>query len=48
MTPAKPSQKEVDEHNLRHIPFRAWRPDCVMGQAVSDPHKNAKEDGEKG
>ena len=43
--PVKPSQKEVEEHEKTHIPFRAWCEHCIKGQAVSDPHKNqASED----
>ena len=25
-SPYRPSQKEVDEHNLSHVPFRDWCP----------------------
>lgn len=34
-----PPQKEVDEHNVTHIPYRAWCPICMQTKAKSDPHK---------
>ena len=39
--PGRPTQKEVDEHNLSHWPFRSWCPHCVKGKAVSTPHHRA-------
>ena len=27
--PMRPSQKEVDNHMLTHLPYRAWCPHCV-------------------
>ena len=34
-----PSQKEVDEHMLTHIPFRSCCKSCAMGIGVSPPHR---------
>ena len=34
----RPTQAEVDHHNVCHIPFRDWCPECVAGKAVNDPH----------
>ena len=34
-----PSQLEIDEHNLVHLPFRAWCPHCVQGKAVAGAHR---------
>ena len=34
----RPSEKEVVEHELAHIPFRSWCPHCVRGRAVSAGH----------
>ena len=31
--PRLPTQKEVDEHNLTHVPYRNWCPHCVKGAA---------------
>ena len=36
--PQKPSDKEVREHELTHIPFRTWCAHCVAGRARSDRH----------
>ena len=37
--PYTPSQREVDEHNLVHCPYRAWCEACVRGQAKDDCHR---------
>ena len=29
--PDMPSQAEIDQHRLDHIPYRAWCPECVEG-----------------
>lgn len=34
-----PSQTEIDEHNLAHVPFRDCCPYCVRGKGVSSGHK---------
>ena len=31
--PIRPSQKEVDEHMLTHIPFRSWSPPPIVSKA---------------
>ncbi len=36
--PCKPTQEEVDLHNVTHVPFRNWCPFCVMGKAKANPH----------
>ncbi len=38
-SPAKPSQKEIDVHELTHCPYRAWCEHCVRGQAKDDGHR---------
>ena len=30
--PRKPSQAEVEEHELTHLPFRSWCSKCVQGK----------------
>ena len=30
--PRKPSQAEVDEHNIKHFPFREWCRHCLDGK----------------
>ena len=38
----KPSQREVEQHNLTHMPFRPWCKHCVFGRAKNDPHLRDK------
>ena len=40
--PHMPSQREIDEHNLVHCPYRAWCEACVRGQAKDDCHMTIK------
>ena len=40
--PHTPSQREIDEHNLVHCPYRAWCEACVRGQAKDDCHMTIK------
>ena len=35
----RPSQREVDEHMLTHIPFRSWCPHCVRGKSKAAAHR---------
>ena len=37
--PGAPTRKEVDHHNITHLPFRPWCPSCVIGQAKDKSHK---------
>ena len=37
-----PSQLEIDEHNLNHLPFRNWCPYCVQGKAVAGHHRRRR------
>ena len=37
-TPVLPSQNEIDEHNLTHLPFRDWCPFCIRGRGLSSGH----------
>ena len=36
--PVKPSQQEVNEHMLTHLPFRSWCMHCVKGKSKGKPH----------
>ena len=40
---AEPTEKEVNEHNLTHLPFRTWCAHCIRGKAKNPPHKRQKE-----
>ena len=37
-----PTQKEVYEHMVSHLPFRAWCRHCVKGKAKGLPHRIIK------
>ena len=34
----KPSQREIEEHERTHLPFRSWCKHRVMGRAQRTPH----------
>ena len=36
--PGKPTPQQIAEHELTHLPFRSWCPDCVRGKAQANPH----------
>ena len=36
--PKQPTQQEVQEHNLTHMPYRNWCPICVQGNGRSTSH----------
>ena len=40
----RPTQEEVEKHNVTHLPFRSWCPCCVAGKAKSEPHKSKDPD----
>ena len=37
--PRMPSEKEIEEHNETHLPFRTWCETCVAMRAKDDAHK---------
>ena len=45
--PGAPTQKEIEEHNVTHLPFRSWCQHCVSGKAQDRPHRMRKEDQEE-
>ena len=45
--PRLPSQNEVDEHNLTHLPYRNWCPHCVRGRGKDLDHRRAVDDERK-
>ncbi len=47
--PIRPSQAEVEQHELTHLPFRDWCEHCVRGRARDEMHKRAvnKEESDK-
>jgi len=42
--PVKPSQAEVEEHTLTHVPFRSWCEHCVRGRGEDSPHFRSKDE----
>ena len=38
LDPKLPSQREVEEHNLTHLPYRNWCTHCVFGKGRAAPH----------
>ena len=41
--PRQPTIKEVEQHNLTHIPFRDWCPSCIQGGAPNRSHTKQKD-----
>ena len=39
MDPKLPSQAEVEEHDLTHLPFRSWCRHCVRGRGRAADHR---------
>ena len=37
--PGAPTEAEVEQHNVTHLPFRAWCPACVEGKARDRKHR---------
>ena len=38
LDPKLPSQREIDEHSLTHLPYRNWCTHCVLGKGKAAPH----------
>ena len=38
--PHRPSQAEIDAHNLSHITYRSWCPYCLMGRRPAAQHRS--------
>jgi hypothetical protein len=47
-SPDKPTEKEVDEHYLTHLPYRNWCPVCVAAAGREDQHRRRKEPADEG
>ena len=44
--PKPPREEEVEKHNARHLPYRAWCPECVEGFPRERAHRDQR-DGER-
>ena len=42
--PRLPSQTEVEEHYLTHVPYRNWCPHCVRGRGKDLDHRKSLEE----
>ena len=45
--PKQPSQKEREEHECTHIPYRSWCSHCVRGRGRNTMHKSVKDSPEE-
>ncbi len=36
--PPNPTRKEIDEHNINHLPYRSWCPVCVAAKGRETAH----------
>ena len=41
-TPKQPSQREREEHERTHLPFRDWCTHCIKAKSRNDPHKRER------
>ena len=39
--PGQPTEQEVSEHNVDHMPYRSWCEFCVKGRATGDQHRES-------
>ena len=37
--PGNPTQSEINEHNIDHMPYRSWCEFCVKGRGTGEQHK---------
>ena len=42
--PRLPSEREIEEHNFTHVPYRNWCPHCVRGRGKDLDHRRSTED----
>ena len=47
LSPLEPSQQDIEDHQLTHLPFRNWCRFCCRGRGVELPHRRAREEGKK-
>ena len=45
--PRLPTQSEVDNHNITHVPYRNWCPHCVRGRGKDLDHRRSVDDDHK-
>ena len=42
--PGEPSEKEIEEHVVDHVPYRSWCSHCARGRGVGKPHRERKDE----
>ena len=42
--PTQPTNEEIEEHELTHLPFQSWCKECVQGRGMQAPRHRAKKD----
>ena len=42
--PGQPTQRQLEDHRVDHLPFRSWCPECVAGRAAGEQHIARKEE----
>ena len=47
-SPEKPTQGEIDEHDLTHLPYRSWCPICAPAAGREDKHMRRADEVEEG
>ena len=43
-SPEQPTETEIQEHCLTHIPYRHWCIHCVRANAINDAHNDVSEE----
>ena len=43
--PGDPTHKEVEEHNVTHLPHFSWCPVCLKASGKEEAHKKVREQG---
>ena len=41
--PGQPTQKQLEDHRVDHLPYRSWCPECVAGRATGEQHQERTE-----
>ena len=39
--PGQPTEQEVCEHNVDHMPYRSWCTHCVKGRGTGEQHRES-------
>jgi hypothetical protein len=42
--PGSPTEEMIKEHDLTHLPYRSWCPQCIQGKAPDDAHRKTDKD----